>query len=375
MRPYFAFLAAMVFATPAAAQTFQVESDKGTRLDARPVAAFSEPWAMTFLPGGEMLVTEKPGRLMLVTQEGSKTEVSGVPAVDYGGQGGLGDVVLHPGFADNGLVYLSFAEAGEGDTRGAAVASAKLSRDGGAPRLDDLKVIWRQEPKVPGRGHYSHRIAFSPDGKHLFITSGERQKKTPAQAMDTNLGKVIRLNPDGTVPEGNPFEDSGDLARSFWTIGHRNMLGIDFDTEGRLWVIEMGPRGGDELNLVEAGRNYGWPEVSNGINYNGTDIPDHSTRPEFEAPKAWWTPVIAPAGLVFHDGGMFSDWRGDALTGGLRSQSLVRIAIEGETAREAERFDMGRRIREVEQGPDGAIWLLEDGPDGRLLRLTPREQG
>lgn len=362
---------ALFAALPAAAQS-TVESSAGSAIRVEPVAEFDEPWAMTFLPDGSMLVTEQAGTLLHVSADGSsKTPVAGVPAVAYGGQGGLGDVVLHPDFAENGLVYLSFAEAGEGG-QGAAVARGKLVTSGERPQIEGLKVIWRQQPKVSGEGHYSHRLAFSPNGM-LFVTSGERQKKQPAQRMDSNLGKVIRLHDDGAVPGDNPFQDDGELARQFWTVGHRNMLGIAFDADGKLWVHEMGPRGGDELNLIERGDNYGWPVVSNGINYDGTPIPDHETRPEYNAPDVSWTPVIAPAGFVIYDGETFPDWKGDGFIGGLRSQALVHVSLDGDSASEIERFDMGSRIREVEQGPDGALWLLEDGSGGRLLKLTPAD--
>ena len=332
---------------------------------------------MTFMPGGELLVTEKPGRLFIVAQTGKKSEVSGLPDVDYGGQGGLGDIVIHPDFADNKLVYFSFAEAGGNGLRGAAVARARLVRGENGAALKDVEVIWRQNPKVSGRGHFSHRIVFSPDGK-LFITSGERQKKTPAQEMDKNLGKIIRLNDDGSVPPDNPIQNRGELAKTFWSVGHRNLLGLDFDPQGNLWQIEMGPRGGDELNIVEKGENYGWPVVSNGINYDGSAIPDHATHPEFKAPEAYWVPVISPSSLVIYSGDMFRGWKGDAFLGGLSSQALIRVSLDEQTdgtrAAEAERFAMGARIREVEQGPDGALWLLEDGAGGRLLRVTPDKE-
>lgn len=338
----------------------------------REVARFDEPWAMTFLPDGRLLVTEKPGKLKLLDIASGKVgQISGVPAVDYGGQGGLGDVVLHPQYASNHLVYISYAEAGSGDTRGAAVARATLNLDGsGGGRLSNLQVIWRQVPKVTGRGHYSHRIAFDQAGK-LFISSGDRQKFDPAQDMQSNLGKIVRLNDDGSVPADNPFHDQGGVAAQVWTLGNRNVLGLAFDGSGRLWADEMGPLGGDELNLIKRGRNYGWPIVSNGDHYDGTPIPDHDTRPEFEAPKAWWTPVIAPAGMIVYSGAMFPYFRGHAFIAGLKSQALVRVQFDGEDAREAARYDMGQRIREVEQGPDGAIWLLEDGSNARLLKLTP----
>ncbi len=338
---------------------------------ATPIASFEEPWAMSFLPDGRLLVTEKIGRLLVVTQNGDISRpVSGVPDVDYGGQGGFGDVVLHPDFESNALVYFSFAEAGDGDVRGAAVARARLTLDEDDGRLDDLEVIWRQDPKVTGRGHYGHRIAFSPDG-YLFISSGERQKFDPAQDMKQNLGKILRLHQDGSVPDDNPFADQGGVTAQIWSLGHRNPLGLAFDALGRPWIVEMGPRGGDELNLVVRGANYGYPTVSNGDHYDGKEIPDHDTRAEFSEPKAWWTPVISPGGLLFYSGDLFPDWKGNAFIAGLSSESLIRIEFDGDTASEAERFDMKKRIRAVKQGPDGAIWLLEDRSGGRLLKLTP----
>ncbi len=342
---------------------------------ATPMGKFNEPWAMTFLPDGRVLVTEKKGALKLHTLGGATGDITGVPAVAYGGQGGFGDVILHPQFATNGLVYVSYAEPGEGKLRGAAVARAKLNinaQGGGA--LSDLAVIWRQVPKVEGDGHFGHRMAFDNQG-YLWITSSERLKFDPAQDMKSTLGKVLRLNADGTVPADNPFAKEGGVTAQIWSLGHRNLLGIAFDAQGRLWTQEMGPRGGDELNVIERGANYGWPIVSNGDHYDGRNIPDHPTRPEFKAPRVFWNPSISPGGLVIYTGKLFPQWQGNAFIGGLSSQALVRVALDGTNAREAERYDMGVRIREVEQGPDGAIWVLEDernGAGGRLLKLTPK---
>lgn len=333
---------------------------------------FNEPWAMTFLPDGRLLVTEKSGTLRLFdTVARTSGTVTGVPSVLYGGQGGLGDVVLHPRFRDNGLVYISYAEAGPNSTQGAAVARARLVTNGSNGALENLQVVWRQTPKVTGTGHYSHRIAFGPDGL-LWITSGERQKETPAQDLNSALGKVIRLRDDGTLPPDNPFAGQGDVASQVWSYGHRNMLGIAFDGAGRLWVHEHGPAGGDELNLIERGSNYGWPRVSNGSHYDGTPIPDHAPGDGYNAPEAWWNPVIAPAGFIIYSGDAFPYFRGHGLIGGLASQAIVRVTFDGDTAREAARYAMGRRIRELEQGPDGAIWILEDGAGGRLVKLTPK---
>lgn len=351
---------------------------EGAPFTVTPVAQLSEPWAMTFLPDGRLLVTEKRGTLRLLdpSQPGSAgSAIAGVPKVDHGGQGGLGDVVLHPQFERNSVVYLSYAEAGEGDTRGGVVARGTLVLDAqGGGTLSQVQVIWRQVPKVSGRGHYGHRIVFGPDGK-MFVSSSERQKFDPAQDMQSNLGKIVRLNDDGSLPADNPFADQGGVAAQVWTLGHRNILGMAFDAQGRLWAHEMGPKGGDELNLIERGENYGYPIVSEGVHYDGRDIPDHATRPEFNAPEIAWTPVISPAGLVIYSGARFPQWQGQGLIGALSGKALVRVAFNGGGAREVARHDMGQRIREVEQGPDGDVWLLEDerdGSGGRLLRLSPR---
>jgi aldose sugar dehydrogenase len=333
------------------------------------IGRFAEPWAMTFLPDGNLLVTEKRGALKLRRPQGNVLEVSGVPRVSYGGQGGFGDVVAHPDFRNNHLLYLSWVEAGDGDTRGAVVGRARLNLSESGASLSDLQVIWRQQPKMDGGGHFSHRIAFGPDGK-LYISSGERQHFDPAQDMGGNLGKVIRLNDDGSVPADNPFAAQGGVAAQVWTLGHRNLLGLAFDGAGRLWEVEMGPRGGDELNLIARARNYGWPRASNGSHYDGRDIPDHAPGDGFEPPKVWWNPSISPSSLMIYSGAMFPQWRGDAFIGALSGQALIRVDLDGETARKADQWDMGTRIREVEQAPDGSIYLLED-EGGRLLRLTP----
>ena len=347
--------------------------DNNLPFESIPVATFNEPWAMTFLPDGKMLITEKSGSLLLVSQDGKiSSAVKNVPTVGYRGQGGLGDIVLHPDFANNNLIYLSYVEPGFDDTRGAVVACAKLElTETEQATLTDVKIIWQQTPKVSGSGHYGHRMAFDSEG-YLFISSGERQKFDPAQDMQSNLGKIIRLHDDGSVPDDNPFIEAGGVTAQLWTIGHRNPLGLAFDAQGRLWNSEMGPKNGDELNLVIRGENYGYPIVSNGDHYNGEPIPDHSTRPEFTAPKVYWVPTIAPAEVIFYSGEMFTEWNGSFLLAGLRPRAIIRVAVDGDTAYEVERFDMGQRIRELEQGPDGALWVLEDGKNGRLLKLRPK---
>lgn len=371
-----AFLAMPLFAANVAnAADSAPQSQSDLPFTVNEIAKFSEPWAMTFLPDGRLLVTEKKGALKVYAIGGTTQDVSGVPPVAYQGQGGFGDVVLHPKFAQNKWVYLSYAEAGEGDTRGAAVARAKLNLTDRGGSLEELKVIWRQVPKVSGGGHYGHRIAFDKAG-YLWITSGERQKFDPAQDMQSNLGKIVRLNDDGSVPTDNPFADKGGVTAQIWSLGHRNPLGIAFDAQGRVWNHEMGPKGGDELNLVKRGANYGYPIVSEGDHYSGAVIPDHKERPEFKAPIVKWVPVISPAGFIIYTGSEFPDWKGDGFLGGLSSQVLVRLEFEDESAREAARYDIGARVREVEQGPDGAIWILEDeksGVGGRLLRLSRKK--
>ena len=347
------------------------------------IADFAAPWAMTFLPDGRMLVTETQGRLLLVAKDGSEqTIVSGTLPVDSAGQGGLLDVALAPGFATNNQVYFSFSASGEGGTgvvlaRGTLVISQPACGDGPCPTvaaLNQVEVLHRAFPYVTGNSHYSGRIAFSPDGQYLFYANGERQKFDPAQDPKVSLGKVLRQTLDGKPAPGNPLAAQGfDLA--IWSYGHRNILGLAFDPQGRLWAQEMGPQGGDELNLIMPGRNYGYPRVSNGSHYGGRNIPDHAPGDGFEAPAVWWAPGIAPAGLMIYSGGLFPAWQGDAFIGGLSSRSLVRVDLDGATARKGDQWDMGARIREVEQGPDGAIYVLEDGDDGsqgRLIKLVPR---
>lgn len=361
----------------------QAQSDLPFNVEA--ITSFDEPWALAFLPDGRMLVTEKKGNLLIVSQDGEKSRsIGGIPDVDYGGQGGLGDVALHPDFAENGLIYLSYAEAGAGGTRGAAVMRAVLNQTERGGNLSGAEVIWRQYPKVVGRGHYGHRMIFDADG-YLWISSGDRQKFTPAQDMQANLGKILRLNDDGSVPDDNPFVDYFDqdpyvdddgIYGQIWSLGHRNPLGIAIDLDGQLWNIEMGPSGGDELNRVVRGSNYGYPIVSNGDHYDGREIPDHDTRPEFSKPAAWWSPVISPGYLMVYRGDLFSDWRGDFLVAGLSSQAIIHIELDGHEAREVERYPMGARIRTIVEGPAGALWVLEDeraSSKGRLLKLTPKD--
>lgn len=338
------------------------------------IADFDSPWAMTFLPDGRALITEKAGEMILFDpRNGTKIPVAGIPTVDSAGQGALMDVVLHAQFAQNRMVYFSFSESGAGG-KGVALATGRFNQaSDGTTTLDGVKTIFRATPYVDGDGHYSGRIAFSPDGRYLFFTNGERQKFDPAQDPKATLGKVLRLNLDGTPAAGNPLAAKG-FHPAVWSYGHRNLLGIAFDKDGRLWEQEMGPKGGDEVNLIKPGLNYGYPKASNGDHYDGKPIPDHSPHDGFEAPKLFWTPVISPAGLLYYSGDLFPQWKDSLFIGGLSGKALVRVKVDGENASKADQWDMGARIREVEQGPDGALWLLEDGgrgSQGRLLKLTP----
>ena len=337
--------------------------------------AYDQPWAAAFEPGtGHLFITEKPGTIKVFNPEtGQIASVSGAPEVDYGGQGGLGEIRFAPDYATSKMVYLGWAEAGVDDTRGAAVGRGTLNCDDlSACSIDGLEVIWRQTPKTTGRGHYSHRIAFSPDGQYLFIASGDRQKMEPAQDRANTLGSIVRLNLEGTPAADNPFADAPAPTNQIWSYGHRNILGMDFDAEGRLWEVEHGPKGGDELNLVELGKNYGWPVVSDGIHYDNDPIPDNATRPELAQPAMGWTPVIAPGDMTFLRGDMFADWKGDLLITGLRTRALVHVKTQGTSASEVARYEFDNRLRGLAEGPDGAIWVLEDGEGARLLRLTPK---
>ena len=331
------------------------------------VTRFDAPWAMTFLPDGRMLVTETAGTMLLVSADGKQRTPIATMQVMHQGQGALMDVVLHPKFAQNHLVYFSYSEQRADGLKGVVLARGTFA-DGAAPKLEDIRTLFRAEPYVDGNGHFSGRIAFAPDG-HLFFTNGERQKFTPAQDPKATLGKVLRLDDDGKPAAGNPLAARG-FHPAIWSYGHRNLLGIAFDAVGNLWEIEMGPEGGDEVNLILPGRNYGWPNASNGSHYGGRDIPDHRPGDGYEPPKLWWNPSISPAGLIVYSGKLWPQWKGDLFIPALSGQALIRVDVSGTEARKGDQWDMGTRIREVEEGPDGAIWLLEDAA-GRLMKLTP----
>ena len=375
----------------------------------RAIATFNEPWAMAFLPGSgvrltnQALVTEKPGKVWLVdVATGNKVEVSGVPAVRYGGQGGLLDIAAAPDFAGSRLVYLTFSKPTADGGSGLALARAELVQGREPPRLQNVQILWT-DPAGGEGGQFGGRIAFAPDGKSLFLSSGERQRFTPAQDASQPLGKILHLTLDGKPAPGNPWagkvgaatvaiaeppEDSeaakNASGRTFrwpgpnmtpaetWTLGHRNPYGLAFAPDGRLWETEMGPQGGDELNLIQPGKNYGWPVVSNGENYNDVPIADQATQPRYEPPKVFWDPSISPGGLLIYSGDLFAGWKGDAIIPALSGEALIRVDIDGDGARKANQWPMNARIRSVVQGPSGEIYVLEDGDEGRLLRLDPK---
>ncbi len=352
---------------PSVAADATIETKGGTIKVETVANKLQFPWGLAFLPDGRMLVTERPGRLRIVAKGGTVSEpFKGVPEVFGQGQGGLLGIALDPKFTSNQRVYLAYAERGEGGM-GTAVARGKL----GDGSLDDVEVIFRQKPKVGGGNHFGGRLVFAPDGK-LFVTLGERFTFGPAQDLSVDLGKIVRINPDGSVPDDNPFVGQDGKLPEIWSYGHRNIQGAAIHPEtGKLWETEFGPLGGDELNIPQAGKNYGWPVVSWGNNYDGTEIPDPPTHPEFSDAIYHWTPVISPSGITFYTADIFPDWKGNLLIASLSAQGIVRLTLDGEKVTDEERIDMGARIRDVVQGPDGAVYALTDSQKGKILRLTP----
>ncbi|HEX6103187.1 MAG TPA: PQQ-dependent sugar dehydrogenase [Alphaproteobacteria bacterium] len=370
--------AALTAAAPAMAVDETFRTDDGTIRVTTVAAGLEHPWGLAVLPDGRMLVTEKPGRLRLVSADGTLSDpLAGAPEVDARGQGGLLDVALDPEFETNRLIYLSYAEPGDGGNS-TAVARAVLSED--AASLSELEVIFSQKPKLPSEGHFGSRLVFDGHG-NLFVTLGERFKpefRVQAQELDSHVGKIVRIRPDGGVPEDNPFVGQSGALPEIWSYGHRNIQAAAIHPEtGALWAIEHGPRGGDEINIAEPGVNYGWPVVSHGVNYDGTPVGTGRARQEGMAdPLHTWTPVIAPSGMTFYTGSAFPDWRGDLFVGGLKATALVRLELDGTRVAYEERLleDLGKRIRDVVQGPDGSLYLLTDEDNGEVLRVAPGDQ-
>jgi glucose/arabinose dehydrogenase len=394
----------LVAAQPLAAQVNAGEQQGGDHpFNLTQVATFNLPWRIAFLPDGRMLVTEKVGPVWLVTQQGEKTEIANAPEVLYGGQGGMLGVYVSPNYAADQSIYLTYSEPQE-DGSSLALARARLAIGNGAASFENLEVIWRDGAGGRG-GQFGGAVAFSPDGQFLFLTVGDRQRMTPAQDPNSPLGKILRLTLDGKPAPGNPnagatgaasipiispprdteVASSAPVERMYtfpgpnltpsetWTSGHRTPYGLAFAPDGRLWELEHGPRGGDELNLIEPGKNYGWPLVSYSTNYSGVPIPSPDTRPDLAKPVIYWTPVIAPGNLMFYSGSMFPQWEGSAFATGMASSSLTRIIVDDEGgAQTAERWNMGFRVRDAAVAPDGAIWFVENANPGGLYRGTPR---
>lgn len=366
-------------ASPALAASQEVETEKVKISVVTVASGLEHPWALAFLPDGNFLVTERPGRLRIVTSKGEvKKPIAGVPEVDARNQGGLLDVALDPDFEENRLVYLTYAEKGEGGTNGTAVARGHLT-ESMSPQLRNVEVIFRQTPKKDSTLHFGSRLVFDNEG-HLFVALGERSRvgmREESQKLDSHLGKVVRIWPDGTVPEDNPFVGAEDALPEIWSYGHRNQQGAALHPEtGKLWTNEHGPRGGDEINIPEAGKNYGWPIVSYGTEYSGAPIGEgKSTAPGMEEPIHHWTPSIGVSGMAFYASDAIPEWQGSLFVGGLARPSLRRLTLDGQkvTAEETLLEDLGARIRDVRQGPDGALYLLTDDENGKLLRIVKAE--
>lgn len=334
-------------------------------------SGLDHPWGMAFLPDGRLLVTERVGRLRILDKNNNLSEsIAGVPKVFNEGQGGLLDIALDPDFKNNSFVYLSYAEPGANNTASTALGRGKFENN----QITNFKVIFSQKPKFEGENHFGSQIVFSPEGM-IFLTMGERFKFEPAQDLSNHLGTIVRINKDGSVPEGNPFNDRKDAMKEIWSYGHRNIEAAAFDpATNKLWIAEMGPKGGDELNQPEPGKNYGWPLVSWGKHYDGKDIADPPTHPEFADAKIHWTPVISPSGMRFYTGNMFPEFKGNMLIGGLTAKGIVSVQVRGDQAKEVGRINLDARIRDVEQAPDGSIYVLTDQDNGNVWRLTPKSQ-
>jgi glucose/arabinose dehydrogenase len=362
-------------ATPALAEQTKAPAAPTTRVKVEVFAkGLEHPWGLQFLPDGRLIVTERPGRIRIVDREGKPSRpLVGVPRVAATGQGGLLDIALGPDFDRSRRIYLSYSEPRGGPVNGTSVARASLVGTAGEERLEGLEVIFRQEPAHRGGVHFGSRLAFAPDGK-LFVTLGERYEMRFAQDLGRDWGKVVRIEPDGSVPADNPFVGQSEARPEIWSWGHRNPQSAAIHpATGVLWIVEHGPRGGDEVNVIKRGANYGWPVIGYGIDYSGAKLHESTHKEGMEQPAYYWVPSIAPSGMAFYTGSLFPAWRGNLLVGALAGQALHRLVLEGETvvAEEVLLKDRGERIRDVRMGPDGAVWLLTDEADGAVLRLTP----
>ena len=357
--------------TGAAQRSPQPKPVRGLATAETVATGLEHPWALAFLPDGRILVTERAGRLRIVAPSGRVSEpLDGVPPVQAAGQGGLLDVAVDPDFTENRLVYLSYAEPGEGGA-GTAVARGRL----GEGRLENVQVIYRQQPKVEGNGHFGSRLVFGKDGT-LFSTQGDRQAyREQAQDLGSGLGKLVRINPDGSIPKDNPFVGRSGARPEIYSYGHRSMQAAALHPEtGQLWTVEHGARGGDELNHPEAGKNYGWPVITYGRDYSGASIGEGTAKAGMEQPVYYWDPVIAPSGAVWYTGDRYPGWKGSLFVGSMQPGALVRLTLENGRVTTEERHlaELGDRIRDVQQGPDGYLYVVTDEGDGRLLRVVPK---
>jgi glucose/arabinose dehydrogenase len=363
----------LAIATSASAAGQSIRSSTGEIAVSTVARGLDHPWALAFLPDARLLITERPGRMRILAEDGSlSAPLAGVPRVFASGQGGLLDVVLDRGFAANRSIYFCYAEPVSGGAR-TALARARLI-DASVPGLEDVNVIFHQQGPLSGGNHFGCRIVQTPDD-NLFLSLGEHfRPRDQAQNLGNHLGKIVRIRPDGSVPPDNPFVGRPDAKPEIWSFGHRNVQGLALHPEtGQLWEHEHGPRGGDEVNLIEKGRNYGWPVIGYGIDYSGAKIHESTRKPGLEQPVWYWVPSIAPSGMTFYSGSLFPAWRGNLFVGALAGELLVRLELEGEKVLKEERLAMGERIRDVRQGPDGALWLATDSAAGRILRLAPMD--
>jgi len=376
MRMPIAVLATLVLAAPASAVQTKAPAAQDSRVAVETVAERLEhPWAFRFLPDGRILVTEQPGRMRIISTSGQVSQpIQNVPKVFAQGQGGLLDVALAPDFETSRTIYFSFSEPREGGRNATAVARAHLAEADGSARLDDLQVIFRQQPSFDSNVHFGSRIVITRDGK-LFITLGERFQMKYAQDLSRDWGKVVRINPDGSIPDDNPFVRRQDARPEIWSYGHRNPQAAGLHPEtGELWIVDHGPRGGDEVNVVRKGLNYGWPVINYGVHYSGQRIA-HSQE-GMEQPLYYWDPSIAPSGMAFYTGDRALQWTGNLFVGALAGRHLARLVLDGQQVVAEEKLltDLGERIRDVRLGPDGAIYVATDSARGRILRITPRNQ-